>query len=882
MVNYDYKDLFWKDSVDKKMKISTDDGRVVVTNTELNQQQFELTESLCSDSELRFGSCESSMIKFTVNNVFSDMTGKRITVTMVVEGHTDKPLQIGRYKVFSDTLTADRTRRDVTAYDAMYDILNSDVAEWYNEILPSKNSSVTLKQFRESFVRYFGLTEIVPKGGLVNDNMIVKKTIDIVASEESDTPTSSTSIIGETLSGKDVITAICEINGCFGHIGRNGKFRYIYLPQAIEGLYPSETLYPDHAPEWMVQAKTGNLYPQDPKSTSIGKGNYIKCQYEDYRTKPITKIQIRQEENDIGKIWPETPKSDKDNCYIIEGNFLVYSKSSDELAVIAKNIYDKITDIIYRPFSVDCVGNPCLEVGDPISIPTKHEIVESYILKRTLKGIQALRDAYSADGQEKYSEKVNGVHNSIMQIKGKANILTRTIEETKLEMYDIEAGLNTTISVTAAGIRKEMTDADNGLSTTITETAKGIEAEIKNTKDGLEAKISATAGEIRTELKNTKDGLESSISQTVGKIQAEVKRATEAEGELSAKIEIEADRITSEVTARKEAEGELSSKINQTASEIRTEVKASTNLWDLSDVEVDYFGIGEPGKIYPPSGAYALKTYLNQSNGDFYICRYNPYSESYQWNLMERLKKIAKNASTAFTQTANEIELKASKDSIISTINQTPESIKIKASKLKLDGDTMITGGRIQINADSSDDNIIKLSRSNGNVVATMGTDGMKSTSDTREAIFQYSNVSVWNRGGTEVVAQLLDTGKGLSSYGWDSYSDRRLKHDITPLSAKDSADFIYSQTPCSFVFNYDPDEKVRHGLIAQDVVSKTKETGWAVCSKNHINGNKEYLTLNYTEFIADIIATLQYQKKQIEDLQKEINKLKGRVMSHE
>ena len=74
------------------------------------------------------------------------------------------------------------------------------------------------------------------------------------------------------LSGKDVITAICEINGCFGHIDRNGKFQWLYLEQDIQGLYPANDLYPDHAPDYLPQAETGHLYPQDPKGIPIGRG----------------------------------------------------------------------------------------------------------------------------------------------------------------------------------------------------------------------------------------------------------------------------------------------------------------------------------------------------------------------------------------------------------------------------------------------------------------------------------------------------------------------------------------------------------------------------------------------------------------------------------
>lgn len=77
-----------------------------------------------------------------------------MTVRMSLGGHTDVPFQFGRYKVDSDTPTADRTCRDVVAYDALYDILNADVAAWYNTVFPShkeqqkdKDGKLRLLQF---------------------------------------------------------------------------------------------------------------------------------------------------------------------------------------------------------------------------------------------------------------------------------------------------------------------------------------------------------------------------------------------------------------------------------------------------------------------------------------------------------------------------------------------------------------------------------------------------------------------------------------------------------------------------------------------------------------------------------------------------------------
>lgn len=71
----------------------------------------------------------------------------------------------------------------------------------------------------------------------------------------------------------------------------------------------------------MIFIPADDLYPRNPKSTSISKSQYISAQYEDYIVRTIDKLQIREKENDIGVIV-----GDGGNTYVIEGNFLVYGK----------------------------------------------------------------------------------------------------------------------------------------------------------------------------------------------------------------------------------------------------------------------------------------------------------------------------------------------------------------------------------------------------------------------------------------------------------------------------------------------------------------------------------------------------------------------------
>lgn len=719
MVDYQYSSLFLKDSVDKQLNIVSDDGKINITNTELHQEKFELTESLCSESELTFGACEAGMIKFTVSNVFLPMKGKWLTAKMTLDGHEDKPFQIGRYKVYSDTPTADRTCRDVVAYDALYDILSSDVTDWYNQILPQKDSKVTLKQFRDSFFNHFGVEQ--EEVSLVNDEIIIEKTVEVKASSSGSSDTAETSTIGEAISGKEVLSCILEINGCMGNIGRVGKFRYVYLTQEMQGLYPANDLYP-----------ADDLYPRNPKSTSISKSQYISAQYEDYIVRTIDKLQIREKENDIGVIV-----GDGGNTYVIEGNFLVYGKGTKELNEIGEKTLSKIKGIIYRPFSADCKGNPCFEVGDAVRLQTRYELIESYILKHTLKGIQALRDSLEADGEEYRTSKVNGVQRSILQLKGKSNTLERSIEETKSTIVDVE-------------------------------------------KD-LQSQITQTASEIRSEVKNTTDGLSSRITQNASSITAEVNRATSAEGTLSSKISQTAESITAEVNRATEKEGQLAAAI--------------------------------------------------QINADG-------------------------------------ITSKVSRDSVVSEINQSAEGIKIRADLLELKGSMEMTGGYVHIEAAESTDNLIEFKRSG--TLVQIGTDGLKSVADTRELTASYSAVSVRDT-SANTIAQMLSTGKGISSYGWESYSDKRLKHGIESLDREKSAALIQSLRPCRFIYNYDAAGHYRHGLIAQEVLTAVGDEDWAICSENPDPDGNTYYALDKTELIADLIAAVQLQQEALEELKKKV-----------
>ena len=419
-------ELFKKTST-KKIIISFDEQ--TISNDKIYQEEMEIVESLCSEEELKFGCCESSAFKIKIRNEFGQLKGKLLNVSMVLNNNIENPFQYGKYKVDICELSGDKQYINITAYDSMFDIINANVVEWYDSLV----FPINIKTFRDSFFSYLGIEQETTT--LIQDDELIEKTIN-----------------DDIISGLKVISAVCELNGVLGHINRNGIFTYVSLLKNFEPV---------------------NNYSK-----------YISCEYEEFETKPITKLQIRQEEGDIGAV-----SGVGDNTYIISDNFLVYGKNANDLSRIADKLFEKIRNISYRPFKAEVQGNPCIEVGDLINISTKTQQVTSYLLGRTIKGIQSLKDTFESKGVYEYSEKVNSANNETQQLKGKVNKLSRTVDGTISEIGKIEQNIKDNYSTTAE------------MNSVITQTAEAINSVVSK-KVGYDEVVSAinqTAEEIKIE-----------------------------------------------------------------------------------------------------------------------------------------------------------------------------------------------------------------------------------------------------------------------------------------------------------------------------------------------------------------------------------------------
>ena len=593
------------------------DLNFTITNETLHQESVTIKESICDSKDLQLGGCIASSCEFEVSELAGkELAGLEFTARLLVNDGKDAVVPMGKYRVDSAKRVNDKDYRKIVAYDALYDA-QIDVSEWYDKVFrivaqheetvavgdiddlwehgdytvdysgtkppqlagwmgdvetekgttylhtptgklyeiqqvgedddstawvevyqcTRKTKTVTiyatttLKEMRESLLEYLNIPYI--KQNLTNDSIKITRTLD-------------TSENGQVI-GTDILKYICELNAGFGKINRNGQFEVDKFEGV--GLYPEETLYPSE-----------DLYPEESSYELLGNddssASYISTTYEEYTTEPITGVIIKSDSNNVGEL-----AGTKDNAYIISGNPLVYSKTSDELKKIGENIYEKIKDLSYRPNTTVSEGLPYLETGDYFILSKENGDIYSPIFTRTLTGVQALKDTFEVKGN-----------------KLRANEDTQTSEIMSLQSktMKIQKGVD--------GLLIEVTDLDENTSSRFEQTASKIEAEVKRANDAegeLSGRLTVTADQITQEVtraKGAEETLSGRITVTAGEITQEVSRATSEENTLRASISLKID---------KDDDGQIISMINESADVItlnsnRLEVNSTNFSLDRS------------------------------------------------------------------------------------------------------------------------------------------------------------------------------------------------------------------------------------------------------------------------------------------------------------
>lgn len=342
----------------KTLTINVPGASVVFTNDDIVSESANLIEGIENGKNLTFKGCIATQFKFQVADIVRDLRGEYIEVT-IRAGTTE---EIPYFKGYIDTQD-NQTHEDVLTTFTAYDVLATKGGINCQSFLESLTYPINVKNFRNALFTFLSIGQA--SASLINDNLQI---------------TSNILNYYENPKAVDLMRHICELNAVYGQIGRDGLFYYRELKPISEGTYPGEDTYPG-----------SDTYPADENAgITIDEPMFSALEYEPYEVEKITKVAIYDSAGiDQGQAGSGT------NVWSISDNPLAFSVNMRQAAA---NLLSKVDGLAYSAvIKLDCVGMPWVECGDTYMSYTRRHAVRTYVLNRTLKGIQALFDAYSSD-----------------------------------------------------------------------------------------------------------------------------------------------------------------------------------------------------------------------------------------------------------------------------------------------------------------------------------------------------------------------------------------------------------------------------------------------------------------------------------------------------
>lgn len=277
--------------------------------------------------------------------------------------------------VASSEISSDKNSRDVIIYDDLYTLRGKNVAEWYNAL----KFPLSLNSFTRSLLTNMKVSASTSMN-LSQSNVQVTKTVNT-----------------DALSFGDVIKPICSLCGGFGYMTPEGKFDILYLTN-------------------------------DTVDLTIASG--FKAQQ--FETKAIDKVQIRSSETDIGGI-----AGTGTNAYILQGNFICYDKTAEELNAIATTLLNKIQGHPYTPFSGSMIiSDPTLDLSKLYNITSAsgETSISSYIFSTKFSGIQTFECEIASGGKEERTEVVSDTNTELSIVNNKWLNLTKNVDGLSVEV----------------------------------------------------------------------------------------------------------------------------------------------------------------------------------------------------------------------------------------------------------------------------------------------------------------------------------------------------------------------------------------------------------------------------------------------------------------
>lgn len=478
-----------------------------------------ITECVNGSQELTLGSTCANMIEvklITPEGGLSIAAGDELTVYRVDDaGHR---YQVGLFTTEKPTRTGAHTL-SITAYDRV-SWLDKDLSWW---LVGLQQWPIRLSDLAQMVCEECGLQ--LKSADIPNGNYLVRK------------------FSGEGITGRQLMQWIGEIAGRFCRATPDGEIEFTWYTPAAVGIAPTEraateggTASISFADGALVMDDSEGEISDDGEGTVTinapniqvatdgqGKATFSvigdqqklyyfqnSLTYHDYSVAPIEKVQLRQNEEDMGTVYPDI--EDEVNTYIITGNYLLTAETGNELVPVAQTLYEHLKGITFTPCKVSIPSNLQICAGNTVQITDRNgKSIIAYVMSRKISG---QKDTLECTGSARRdsSDAVNNV--GYNALNGKVLNLRKDVEGLKVENKDFSgrlaaAELNLDGIQTQVAKQETTTEGLQQRMSTVEQTAEGVSIAIKSIQENGVDKVQGMGYAFTSEgLKIEKEGAE--------------------------------------------------------------------------------------------------------------------------------------------------------------------------------------------------------------------------------------------------------------------------------------------------------------------------------------------------------------------------------------
>ena len=232
----------------------------------------------------------------------------------------------------------------------------------------------------------------------------------------------------DDLTCRQIISWAAEAAGCYAHMNADGKLQFL--------------TYTD-------KRSTAKITPDGASNSTAYYADSLS--YEDYTVKAIEKVQIRQSDNDVGVIYPDSTTAT--NTYAVQGNLLLTTGTEANLKSVVQNLYNVLKNVTYTPCKVSVPSSSGLACGQIVHVKdARGQEFDTYLMSATISSGKASFESVGSASRES-SSAVNS--QSYKNLTGKMLEIKTSVDGLEVRASDL-TGKYTDLKATVDGLSSEV------------------------------------------------------------------------------------------------------------------------------------------------------------------------------------------------------------------------------------------------------------------------------------------------------------------------------------------------------------------------------------------------------------------------------------------